>query len=135
MANAMYAKAKQEMLDGTLPITTSTIKIALIDSSGYTYSSAHTSLNDVLVADVVATSGALASKTATGGTFDAADVTFTAVTGNPIAAYVVYKDTGTRTTSTLIAYFDHDAAAAAIALTPNGSDILITFDALGIFTL
>src|SRR5690348_9217790 len=116
MANAMYAKAKQEALDGTLPISSSNIKITLIDSSGYTFSAAHTSLSDIAGGDRVATSGNLASKTVTGGTFDAADVTFTAVTGNPIAAYVVFKDTGTAGTSTLIAYFDHDAAAAVIAL-------------------
>lgn len=123
------------MLDGTLDLDGSTIKVVLVDSSGYTFSAAHTGLDAILAGDRVATSGALASKTVTGGTFDAADVTFTAVTGNPIAAYVVYKDTGTESTSVLIAYFDHDAAAAVISLTPNGSDIQITWDAAGIFTL
>lgn len=135
MANALYSKAKEQMLDGTLDIDGSTIKVVLVDNSGYTFSAAHTGLADISAGDRVATSGALASKTVTGGTFDAADETITGVTGNTISRFVIYKDTGVEATSTLIAYFDTDSTPAAISLVPNGSDVLITFDAAGIFSL
>lgn len=48
----------------------------------------------------------LTSPTATAGVADAADVTFTAVTGNPVQALAIFRDTGTPTTSTLVAYID-----------------------------
>lgn len=44
---------------------------------------------------------------ANGGVCDAADITFTGLTNAPtVEAIVLYKDTGTENTSTLIAYID-----------------------------
>ena len=44
---------------------------------------------------------------ASGGVCDAADITFTGLTNAPtVEAIVLYKDTGTEATSTLIAYID-----------------------------
>jgi len=51
---------------------------------------------------------------------------FTSVTGASCEALVLYKDTGTPTTSDLICWFD-------ITLTPNGGDVNVTFNASGIF--
>lgn len=48
----------------------------------------------------------LTSPTVTSGVADAADVTFTAVSGNPVQAAVIFRDTGTTTTSTLTALID-----------------------------
>jgi len=56
---------------------------------------------------------------------DAADVTYTAVTGDPSEAVVVYKDTGVEGTSQLIAYID---TATGLPVTPNGGDITIQWD-------
>ncbi len=57
--------------------------------------------------------------------FDAADVVFSAVTGDPSEALVIYKDTGDAATSPLIAYID---TAAGLPVTPSGTDITVTWD-------
>jgi hypothetical protein len=73
----------------------------------------------------VATSGNLASKSTTGGVFDAADVTITTVSGDQFEYIIIYKDTGTASTSNLIACID---TATGLPCTPNGGDITITWD-------
>ena len=85
----------------------------------------HEFLSDISGGARIATSGAFASKTTTGGAADAADVTFTSVTGASIEAIVIYKDTGSDATSPLIAYID---TATGLPITPNGGDIIVTWD-------
>lgn len=125
MANALYPSFKALCLTAGIDLSSSTIKIALIDTGTYTYSSAHDFYNDVS-AGVVGTPQTLGSKTTTAGVFDAGDVTFTAVSGATVEAFVIYKDTGTPATSDLIAYFD--TGQTGLPVTPNGGDISITFD-------
>jgi type IV secretory pathway VirB2 component (pilin) len=74
---------------------------------------------------IVATSGNLASKTSTNGVADAADITFTAVTGDVSEALVIYKDTGVAATSPLLAFID---TATGLPVTPNGGNINVVFD-------
>lgn len=74
----------------------------------------------------MARSGAFVSKTVTAGVADAADLTFTAVTaGAACQALVIFKDTGTDSTSKLIAYID---TGAGLPVTPNGGDITVSWD-------
>ena len=89
---------------------------------------------DDVSAGVIGTPGALTSKTVTNGVFDAADVTFTAVTGNTVEAVILYLDSGTPSTSPLIYYADQ-SSGAAFQITPTGSDIDIQWSASGIFAL
>lgn len=131
MSSALYTPFKKLLLDGDIDLLTDNIKVCLVDTDDYTFSAAHDFLDDVL--GIVATSGNLASKTTTGGTFDAADVTFTAVTGDQSEALVIYKDTGVAATSPLIAYID--TASSGLPVTPNSGDIVISFSASGIFSL
>jgi hypothetical protein len=112
MANAIYPKGKKAILDGDIDFLNDTIKIVLCDS-GYTYSTAHDNLDDIGASARVATSSALASKTTTDGAFDAADVTYTALTGDTVTSWVLFKDSGTESTSTLIGYFDTKSDASA----------------------
>jgi len=134
MANTVYPKGKKAILDGDVDFLTDTMKIVLIDVT-YTYSTAHDFLDDIAAGDRVATSSALASKTTTDGAFDAADVTFTALTGNTVTSWVLFKDTGTESTSQLIAYFDTVSGGGALSFTPNGGNFTLSFGASGIFTI
>lgn len=59
--------------------------------------------NDFDGALVGALSSALANKTKTQGVADADDVTFTAVTGNTVEAVTIIRDTGTPSTSEMVA--------------------------------
>ncbi len=124
MANALYPSFKALLLTGGIDLSSDTIKVALVDTGTYTYSSAHDFYDDVT--GVVGTPQTLASKTTTAGVFDAADVTYTAVSGASVEAYIIYKDTGTPSTSPLIGYFD--TASSGLPVTPNGGDITLTFD-------
>lgn len=130
MANAVYPAAKQSLLKGDLDLD-GTVKVVGV-TSGYTYSTAHDNLDDVTGGLRVAT-GTLANKTFASGVFDADNVTFTAVSGSAIAALILYLDTGTESTSKLIAYID--SASAGLPVTPNGGDITLTWNASGIFAL
>jgi hypothetical protein len=141
MANLLYPLYKEKILNpGTLGTTSGTavdlsddtIKVALIDTGTYTYSAAHEFYTSISSA-VIGTPQTLASKTVTSGVFDAADVTFTAVSGASVEAYIIYKDTGTAGTSPLIGYFD--TAASGLPVTPNGGNISLAFNASGIFAL
>ena len=67
----------------------------------------------------------LTAKATTGGAADAADVTFTSVSGASIEAIVLYVDSGSEATSALIAYID---TATGLPITPNGGDIIVTWD-------
>jgi len=132
MASAIYPKAKEAFLKADIDLENDTIRAVLIDTGTYTYNSAHDFYNDL--SGVVGTeSGAFASKTFTNGVFDAADITFSAVTGNTVEAIVIFKDTGTTTTDALIAYID--SASSGLPVTPNGGDITVTWNASGIFSL
>jgi hypothetical protein len=127
MANAVYPLAKQAFISGTIDLTSATVKIALIKtSSGYTYSSAHQFFSDTTPAsNLVGTAQTLGSKTVTNGVFNAANPTFTAVSGSVVGALVIYKDTGSNATSPLIAYID---TGTGLPVTPNGGDINVVFD-------
>ena len=135
MAKDFYPKAKQAFGAGDLDWDANTIKVLLTE--GYTYSSAHDNLDDVTAGFRVATSPALASKTNVNGKLSAADVTLPSVaSGSTIDGYIVFKDTGTESTSTLICHVTEDPSAVALSLPTNGSDVVVEFDATnGILTL
>jgi hypothetical protein len=97
--------------------------VALVDTGTYTFSQTHEFYSSV--SGVVGTPQTLASKTTTSGVADAADVTFTAVTGASAEALIIYKDTGSTATSPLIAYID---TATGLPVTPNSGDINIIWD-------
>lgn len=126
MASALYDKGREGFLDGSIDWDSDTIKVVLVDTADYTVDLANDNdLADVASAARVATSAALSSKTVTAGVADAADVTFSSVTGDPCEALVIYQDTGTEGTSRLIAYID---TATGLPVTPNGGDISVQWD-------
>lgn len=126
MANGLYDKGRSKFLDGTISWSSDNIKIVLVDAADYTVSlSTHEFLSDIPSGARVATSDNLTTKTSTSGIADADNVTFTAVTGDPSEAIVIYKDTTNASTSPLIAYID---TATGLPVTPNGGDITITWD-------
>lgn len=124
MANSLYDLGRESFLKGEISWSGDNIKACLVDSASYTPNTA----TDQFLSDlsgVVATSGNLASKTTTDGVADAADVTFSSVTGNQSEYIVVYQDTGVSTTSRLIALVD---TATGLPVTPNGGDIVVQWD-------
>jgi len=134
MANALYPLWKEQLLQFTANnnLSAGTVKVALIDTGVYTYSAAHQFYSSASAA-TVNTPQTIGSKTFTNGVFDGADVSFTAVTGNSVEALIIYVDTGTPSTSPLVAYID--TSVTGLPVTPNGGNIAITWNASGIFAL
>jgi hypothetical protein len=132
MANAIYPKFLEQILQSGVNLSSANIKAVLVDLADYTYSSAHEFLTSVPSAARVATSANLGTKTFTNGTFDTADTTFTAVTGDQSEAVILYVDTGTESTSRLIVF--RDTGVTGLPVTPNGGDITVAV-ASGWFTL
>ncbi len=130
MANAVYPIFKQELLQATSGTAlTGTLKVALIDTADYTYSTAHDFWNDAS-AGSVGTPQTIGTKTYVNGLLDGDNVTFTAVTGDPCEAIILFLDTGTPSTSRLVAYID--TGVTGLPVTPNGGDIMSTWNASGI---
>jgi len=103
--------------------TADTINVTLVDTGTYTYDAGHDYYADITTAARVGSAKliATATRTLTGGVFDAADVVFTAVTGATVEAVVIWKDTGDEATSPVIAYIEG-------SVTPNGGDVTIQWD-------
>lgn len=110
-----------------------TLKGAFIDNATSTVLVTHDFLNDV-VAGIVPTAGqascpSLASKTFGSlavGVFDATDLVFSSLSGNPVEQFVIFYASGTDATSDLFASWD-------VTLTPNGGDVTVVFNASGIW--
>src|SRR5215471_10783948 len=139
MANAVYPLFKQSLLteadtNKSLNQTGSNAPYAslITTSSGYTYSASHqfyTSLTNI-----VGTPQPITTPTVVNGTFDGDDVTFTAVSGTVVGAIVIYRqNAGANTTWRLVLY--EDTSVTGLPVTPNGGNIVITWNASGIFTL
>jgi hypothetical protein len=125
MANALYGKGKEKLLSGSIDLTTATIKAAIL-SSAYTPNLSTDEFWSTILANLLNSQQTLGTKTVTLGVFDAADITFTAVTsGSTAKAIVLYKDTGSNATSPLIAYID---TITGFPLATNGGDIQIIWD-------
>lgn len=126
MANTLYDAARQRFLEAQINWMTDTVKVLLVDTGAYTPQTAvHQYLSDISGSARIAGPVTLTSKTTTGGAADAADVTFSSVTGPSIEAIVIYIDTGTESTSPLVAFID---TATGLPITPNGGDIIVTWD-------
>ncbi len=133
MANAIYPKYKEALLDGAanIDLNDGTVKVALVDTGTYTYSAAHEFLTSL--SGVVGTAQTIANTTVTNGLFDGDDVTYTTVTGDSAEALVIYIDTGVAGTSRLVAYID--TGVTGLPVTPNGGNINLAWNASGIFQL
>ena len=137
MASTQYTKGIYGLISGSIDLLNDNLKLVLVDTAGYTADlDADEFLSAIPLADRVATSPNLSSKTLSIDTstnpdqvmFDAADGTFTAVSGDGTEAVVLFKDTGDPATSPLISYYD----GATVQLTPNGNDVNFTISASGL---
>lgn len=144
MANAIYPKWKEQLLQGTTSALlngsgTTGVYAALIDTGVYTYDAADEfwdegGANDPIDALIGTAVEIGATKSYTSGVFDGADVTWSSVTGNSAEAIIIYvQNAGAATTWRLVAYLDTNVTG--LPVTPNGGDITVAWNASGIFGL
>lgn len=130
MANAIFPKGREGFLNGDIDWATATIKVSLV--RGYTYDSTDEFVSDVTATGTLASTQTLGTKTATNGTADAADVTFTSVTANANNhALLVYQASAVgggadvaASAQRVIAYYD---TGTNLPVVPNGGDVTVTW--------
>ncbi len=127
MANKIYPLWKEAVMQGSSNSSLAgNVKALLIDTNDYTYSDSHQFISDIAGAAIVARSPNLSGKTYSAGAFDAADTTWSAVTGDQSEAIILAIDTGVDATSRLVSYIDTSISGAPV--TPNGGDINVAWD-------
>lgn len=129
MTNAAYPKGREALL-GSVDLSADDIRVLVVDLDLYAYNSAHDFLDDVPGGAQIAASGSLASKTITNGVFDAADTTIATVPTATNLGLIVYKHTGTASTSRLLFYVD---TGSDIPFNSTGGGIVVSWAALGIY--
>ena len=143
MANSGFASYRNGVLKNTANTgdfdpTGVTIKAMFVDHADDTPVAATDDFIDDIASaarvPALASCPTLGSKT--GGTvatgvFDAADTVFTALTGDQSESLILIRDSGTESTSALIAFWD---TATGLPLTPNGGDVTVVWNASGIYS-
>jgi len=139
MANVTYNSFKQKIQDGSINLSSDTIRVALVTSSYTPSQDDHEDYaditNEVSGTGYTAKGAALANKAVTKdntdneGVFDADDVTWSNSSITARGA-IVYKDSGTAATSWFIRYIDFGADYTSL----NG-DFTISWNSEGIVNL
>jgi hypothetical protein len=112
------------------------IKVMLRDEGADALNLADDMYDDIS-AGLIGTAATCATKTvgtAGIGAFDHDNVVYTAVSGASVESLDYYKDTGTPSTSQLIANID-EGSITGLPVTPNGGDINWTPAAGGVFQI
>lgn len=137
MANALFASYRNLVLSAPPNLSSATIKAMFVDHADDTpNTSTDDFIDDIASAarvPAIASCPSLGSKTlgtVATGTFDAADATFTTLSGDQVESLILFEDSGTEGTSDLLAYWD---TATGIPLLPNGADVTVVWNASGIF--
>lgn len=136
MANALYDRARAMFLNAQINWTLDTIHCCLVEQGvSPNLSSSTASIADIATTNRNFGTSGSAGKALTGlavtaeGAADADDVTFTTVaTSSPvIGAIVLYKlvDPANETLNPTILWLD---SATGLPITPNGGDIIVTWD-------
>lgn len=132
MANLFYDTFKEALLNKEHDFSADIIKAVLIDSADYTFSAAHDDYaTDVPAGAKVAVSAQLGSVTITSGTFDTADFTWSAVSGDQSEAIILENETPVP--DKLVVFYD--TGMTGMPVTPSGGDINVTVNGSGWFAL
>jgi hypothetical protein len=148
MANFFYNRAARKIADGTIALSTDTLKVMLV-TSVYTPNRDHDFVDaggasDPIDAELSGTGyvgglGGAGRKTLTTKTFseddandrgemDCDDITWTAINAGTAAAAIVIREGGSDAASELIAYID-----SGFPKTTNGGDLTLQINAEGLF--
>lgn len=140
MANALFTIYRNNMLGidtyANVELDADTIKPMFVDHADDV--PAPTTDNDISFilsaarVPAIASCPALASKTlgvVAAGAFDSADPTFTSLSGDQSESLIVFFDTGTESTSILLAFYD--TFTSGMPITPNGGNVQVVVNASG----
>ncbi len=123
--NNIRFEAQSVATGGAMDMATTDIRCSLIDDTDYTANFVTDIDRDeagLSTSEVAVLGSGLGSKTFTNGDFDAADDTFTSVSGDGIDSTLVFEYDATPGLAELIVLLDNGGAT-----TPNGNDINIVW--------
>lgn len=141
MANFVFDSFRNGILGShatRVDLDADTIKAIFIDHTDDTPVVGDDFINDFAGTSVPAaqascpTLGSKTVGTVAVGVFDAADTVFTTLSGDQVESLVLFKATGTDSTSDTICRWD---TATGLPLTPNGADVTVAWAAGGILTV
>lgn len=136
--NALYTTYKNVHWGATtyaLPsLIADTIKAVMCDATYTVNLASHVYLSDVTSGARIATQTVSGITIVSGAVDVSSTITFASVTtGKTLTHMVFYKDTGSAATSPLLAHFD--TFASGMPINTNGTNVDVTVDAAGLFTL
>ena len=106
MANFIYGKAKQSLLNGEFNISSDSLKVLLVTDSYVPSQNTDQFVSNISGSYIKQRTSSLANVTNILGVIDADDITVAQYSGLAFKALVIYKDSGTDSTSRLLAYID-----------------------------
>jgi hypothetical protein len=107
MANFIYKKAKQALLNGDIAVDTNDLKVLLVNTATYTSNqNSDEFVSDIAASAIKARSNALANKSTTNGVLDANDVQYEGYSGAAFDAIILYQVGTSDADSRLIFYID-----------------------------
>lgn len=124
---------------GRVDLDSDTIKTSFIDEGTDTPAATDvfvSGITDAALVPVFASSVTLGSPTVGvvgAGVFDAADTTFTALSGASVEGIVVYKFVTVNSDSPFLWYYN--TGITGIPFTPSGGDVTITWSASGLISV
>jgi len=124
MANVVYAKAKQALLEGDLDLTGGTLKVLFIRKSLYTPNfTTNQYVSDIPSEAVVFRTANIANVTAQNGVLDAADVLEESYVGGAFDGIVLYQVGSSDSNSRLIFFIDQ---SEGLPFTGGSDPLLLT---------
>lgn len=115
----LYANAVEAIFTKTIDLSSDALLCWLIDTDYYTVNlDTHDSMADVAVSARIA-SVAMSSQSFNGRVFDAADATFSGITGAAAKAVIIAVDGASDAASTLIFYTSSATGLPTVALVAN----------------
>jgi hypothetical protein len=130
----MYGLGREGYLEATIGDSLSITLALSLFTTAYTPNLTTDQYYSTPVGAVSPTAGPVTLTSVTGslGTLSAANLTFTSVSGSASAYLVLFKNTGTNSTSPLIGIID---TATGLPVTPNGGNITVAWASGQVFTL
>jgi len=129
MANFIYKKAKEALLNGDIAVDTNDLKILFINTATYTANqNTDEFVSNISSSAIKQRSSVLTNKTTTNGILDADDVSTSAYSGSSFDAIVLYQVGSSDSNSRLIFYIDtsdglpFEGSNSPLAVTINWSN-------------
>jgi len=130
MANQLYTSIKEDFLNGSINLTSASVRVLLVKSLYSVDVDNHRYVSDVGSGNIAGRSNDLDNVTVTDGVFDAENETIENYGTEGFSYLVIYESTGDDSTSRLIAYIDTGSGlpvagtSGSISVTIQWSDLL-----------